>query len=459
MKILLINPPWVKNKGSVWKSIASCTPPFGLLTIASVLQQNKVNVSILDCNADKISLDLVAQFLPVENFDMVGITATTPLINNALEIAKFCRRRYPKTKIILGGVHATIMPEEGLRDGSIDIVVRGEGERTILNLISNRPLSSIKGISYREGASIIHNQPEDLLENLDSLPMPAYDLLPMQKYYSALGSYKRLPSIGLVVSRGCPGKCTFCLGGKMFGNKVKFFSPQRIFDEVNCLSKEYGIKDICFYDDTFTSSREVINDFCDLLISRHLDISWSCFSRVDTVIFDLLQKMKQAGCHQIMYGVESGDEQIIKNINKRINLDKVESIIRMTRRCGITSRVAFMLGNYGETAESIKKTVNFAIHLKPDIAIFNIATPYPGTAFYKWADEHGYLSTHNWDDYDLSKPIVNLPTIGIEQIKKYYKIAYRRFYLRPSYILKRASQIKTLEELKMHLRGLRLLFF
>lgn len=211
------------------------------------------------------------------------------------------------------------MPEEGLRNGAADIVVRGEAERVIPNLISDCSLSSVRGISYMEGSSIIHNQSEDLVEDLDTLPMPAYDLLSMPKYYSALGSYKRLPSIGLMVSRGCPGRCTFCLGGKIFGSKIRYFSPRRIFDEISYLSKEFGFRDICFYDDNFTTSKNIVSELCDLMISNRLDISWSCFSRIDTVNLDLLQKMKRSGCHQIMYGVESGDEQILKNVNKKIS--------------------------------------------------------------------------------------------------------------------------------------------
>ncbi len=447
LDILLINPPWHKKSGNIWKDVSSCMPPFGLALLASLAREKGYKVSILDCNALQLGLDKIEENLPENSPRFVGLTATSVLVENALTIAKIVKEKYPESKVIMGGVHATLLPEEVLRNPAVDFAVVGEGEYSFLDLLSGLEPRLIRGIGFKENGRIVLNQPRETIPEIDSFPMPAYDLLPMGKYYSADGSYKRKPSLGMITSRGCPGRCTFCKGN-ILGEVIRFRTAENIFKEMTYLQENYGIKDITFYDDTFTTNKKTVENLCGLILANKFDITWCCFSRVDTVDCEILAKMKKAGCYQVMYGVESADPQIIKNINKRINLKKVEETVAATKKAGLEVRLAFMFGNPGETEETIKKTIKYAIDLDPDLVSFNITTPYPGTEMFAWAEKNNYLIHKNWSEYDLSRPVMELPTISRDKILEYYKKAHRQFYLRPWYILKRLSKIRNFEDFK-----------
>ena len=447
MDVLFINPPWYKKSGNIWKNISSCMPPFGLALLASLARENNYSVSILDCNALQLGLDKIKDNLPESCPRFVGLTATTVLSENALTIAQIVKEKYPETKVIMGGVHATLMPREVLQNPAIDYIVLGEGEYSFLDLISGLDPRLIRGIGFKENGQAVLNPAREIIHDLNSFPMLAYDLLPMNKYYAASGSYKRRPSFGIITSRGCPGRCTFCKGN-ILGSVIRFRTADKIFQEISYLQKNYGIRDITFYDDTFTTNKKNVHDFCDLILENNFNLTWCCFSRVDTVNFELLEHMRKAGCYQIMYGVESADEQILKTINKIITLDKVKDTVQATKKAGIEVRLAFMLGNPGETEETIKKTIKYAISLDPDLVSFNITTPYPGTEMFNWADKNNYLIHKNWSEYDLSRPVMELPSISKDRILKYYKKAHRQFYLRPSYILKRLLKIRNFEDFR-----------
>lgn len=452
LNILLINPPMFHRKGNIWKGVGSCMPPLGLAYIASYLEKHGFGVSILDAHAERISVDEVAAHIDFEYFDMVGVTATTNLIANALLILKNIKERDPEMVTILGGVHPTVAPEEVLANPCVDIVVRGEGEQTLLEIMKGKPLSDIPGVSYRENGSFRHNADRELLGDLDSLPLPAYHLLPMSKYYPALGAYKRLPATSIVSTRGCPGRCTFCY--RIFGSSFRVRSGRNVADEVCLLVRKWGYKEISFYDDTFTSSKDNVLEFCQAIKDERLNITWSCFSRADKVDEEMLRAMKSVGCHQISYGVESVSPRVLKKINKKMDVKTSEKAIRLASNIGIDTRVALMLGNPGDSIETMQESLDWAIKINPDILMFNIATPYPGTAMYRWAKKKGYLITEDWNDYDLSKVVMRLPTVSPEEVSAFYRYAFRKFYLRPGYLLKRIKRLRSPEELLSYARAL-----
>ena len=187
----------------------------------------------------------------------------------------------------------------------------------------------------------------------------------------------------------------------------------------------------------------------------NLDLTWSCFSRVDTFDADTFRLMKATGCHQVMYGVETYNREILRNINKKVDPDAVAGVIKATQEIGIDVRAAFMLGNPGETEATMEENCRYAIRLNPDLALFNITTPYPGTEMFKWADDNHYLLTKNWEDYDLSKPVMELPTVSAAKVMEYYRKSHRRFLLRPSYIYSRLGKVRSLEDLSSIFRGIR----
>lgn len=440
---VLINPCLFKKESNIWEKIDSCFPSLGLASIAGYVRDRGFKVKIIDAPALRLSVESFEKYLKFNKqyyqARYIGFTAVTFLVKNAYEMAKIAKRIYPSAKIVFGGVHPTVLPEEVIKQLEVDIVVVGEGEITFGEILDGKDLSEIRGIVFKKESQIINNPVRERIGNLDELPFPAYDLLPMDRYYPAKGSYERLPAISMLTSRGCPGRCSFC--NKTLGEKMVFRSADSLIEEINLLVKNYAIRQIMFYDDTFTVHKENVRRFCELILRRKMNISWCCFSRVDYVDLNLLKLMKKAGCHQIMYGIESGDQKILDSINKKTDLALAKKVVRLTKEAKIDVRGAFMLGNPAETKETVLKTLDFALELEPEIAIFNITTPYPGTAMFKEADKKKLITTYDWDDYNLSKPVMRLENIKQEEIIKLYKYCYRRFYFRPKYILTRIKRL------------------
>lgn len=455
MRVLLINPPWLTKDGNIWHGVRSTSPPLGLLYVAAYAERAGHEVRVIDCNAEELRPEdaegILAEFQP----EFVGLTAVTAQIINAHRVAGIVKQVAPKSKVVVGGVHATALPDDVMRDRNVDYVIRGEGERPFAGLISGRAHADIPGLSYR-GRNLLqpieHNRAEEPITELDSLPPPAYHLVPFEKYKPALGAYLRLPAINMTMTRGCPGKCTFCNSAE---TALRTRSAEKVVDEIETLQRRYGIREVSFYDDTFTIYKQTVARFCDLVVERRLDLTWSCFARTDCVSPWLLKKMKAAGCHQILFGIESADPEILETIRKPIDLDLTRRAVRMVQEAGIAVRAAFMFGNPGETIASMQRSIDFAKSLEPDIAIFNITTPYPGTQMFDWAYRNGYLRTLDWTDYDLANAVLDLPTVSAEQINEMYRRAYREFYLRPAYLARRLLRMRSLDDIRMNLRAMR----
>lgn len=449
MRFILINPNRHIAGNNIWSAINSVTPPMGLAMLSAVLEADGHETDIVDAYAENLADDQILSAIAPDT-DIIGITATTPEIDGAVAIARTIRSRFPEKKILMGGVHPTVFHETLAADPACDMVIRGEGEKAILRLARKTPLKDIPNLTWKSaGGEVVMNPQRDEFMPLDELPMPAYHKLPMRKYRSAVGAARRSPSIGMITSRGCPGKCTFCYSG-MFGHKIRFLSAENIYRQILHLQSAYGIREISFYDDTFTANLKRIERLCDLLLANRVDITWSCFARVDSVKPAILKRMKEAGCHQIMYGFETSDEGILKAINKKTGTARYADVVSWTRDAGIAIRGAFMLGSPGETEASMEATIEYAGKIDIQYAIFNITTPFPGTELYKWASERGYLGHRRWAEYDLSHAIMNLPTVPAETVQACYRRAYRDFYFRGSYILSHLLSIRTVGRLKSH---------
>jgi radical SAM superfamily enzyme YgiQ (UPF0313 family) len=455
MKVCLINPPWFTNKsGNIWSNIRGIFPSLGLISLAAVLEKEGISVDVIDFFALSLCWKGLEEKIKFLDHDYFGITITTPIANNGYRISRIIKKFHPDSKVIFGGVHATAIPEEPFKEGMADFVVRGDGEETLVKLLGRVPFKDISGLSYKDKDKICHIQPNGLIADLDTLPFPAYHKLNLKLYRPAVGAYKRLPAINMVTTRGCVGKCTFCNSANI---RLRRRSAENTLEDIKILSHIYGIKEIAFYDDTFTVYPSSLIKLCDLLIKNKIDITWSCFARTDCVTFEILKKMKAAGCHQVMYGIESASEEVLKNIKKSVHKSAIKDIIDMTRRLGIVVRCTFMFGNPGETEEIIDETIKYSIELDPDIALYNITTPYPGTEMFQWAKKNSYLLTENWDDYNLSDPIMRLPTIEAGILKKKYRQAFVVFYFRPKFILRRLLRINISEVLPFFL-GIKAIF-
>lgn len=461
LNCLLISPSiFYTGKENIWKEINSNFPPLGLADIAGYVRSKGFNTQIIDCNIFAKSVEefepyFYDNFVTKYDIDVFGLTSMTCNIKKAYEIAKICKKYYPNSKIVFGGVHATFMYEEVISQEIVDIVVIGEGELTFYDILSKKELKDIDGIVFKSKNGIQKNKLRERILDLNSMPMPAYDLLPISNYIPAKGSYKQLPAMSMMTSRGCPGRCTFC--NKTLGNRIVFKSAETIFNEISYLKDEWGIKEVLFYDDTFTVFRENVMKLCELLIKNYINITWTCFARVDYIDNDMLKTMKEAGCHQIMYGIENIDDEVLKNINKKINLSQVRNAIKWTKENNIDCRLAFMVGNPGDNEEIIKKNINFIKEVEPDLLIVNITTPFPGTELFNWAKDKNLILSYDWDDYNFTKPIMKLENLSPDQIKQLHKMMYNSFYFRPSYIIRKIIKIRTWNDIIILFDGLKAL--
>ncbi|MCX5694989.1 MAG: radical SAM protein [Candidatus Omnitrophica bacterium] len=427
MNILLINPLWSKDTKSIFRYLYGVFPPLGIALLASILEQDGHRVRIIDCAAHEIiPADIIKHIS--EKFDFIGITGASQSAPMSYELAKVIKKNFD-TPIIMGGIHATAMPDEVIGNPYIDICVRAEGEETIKEIVMNKALSTIKGISYKADGRVIHNPNREPIADLDSYPLPAYHLLPMKLYRSMLGVSIKWPSIGLIISRGCPGKCEYCYPNSL-GDKVRMKSPGRILEELLLLKNDYRFKEVDFYDDTFTFFKNKVVEICDLLIQNKVGLTWSCLTRPDFVDEPLLKRMKEAGCHQLMYGIESGSSEIRKKINKKVDVD-FKKIIKMTQRSGIQVRATYMIGNYDERYEDVLKTISFAKYVNSDLAVFNVCTPFPGTALYRRLEAEGRILTEDWSKYDFFNVVFKHPYLTAKEIIYLYKQANKEFYFRP----------------------------
>jgi radical SAM superfamily enzyme YgiQ (UPF0313 family) len=361
--------------------------------------------------------------------DIVGVTCMTGSSNAAHVIADCVKQAARECLVVFGGIHAEALPVETLRHLSVDVIVRGDGEETFLELCrAETAFEQIAGISYRSGGSIIHNPARAVEMNLSKYPMPAYHLAPMEKYYPALGAYRRLPAINMLMTRGCPGKCAFCNSAR---TTLRSRDVAQVVEEIRYLRETYGIREIQFYDDTFTVMKRTVMEFCELMQEANLDVSWAAFVRSDCFSEQMAVAMKRAGCHQIMMGVESGDNEVLRLLGKPIDREQTKKAIHISRKVGLTNRAAFIFGNRGETTATMQKTLDFSMELDPDLAQYSVCTPYPGTQLYQWASENGYLVSEEWSDYELSTFLMELPTLNTEDLYRFYKHAHRSFYFRP----------------------------
>ncbi|MDD5730727.1 MAG: radical SAM protein [Candidatus Omnitrophica bacterium] len=463
-KILLINPPLPKNelyaRGA--KATASIIPPLGLASIAAVLEKEGNYVEIIDGIVSPLSLEEIAAH--AKKFDFLGITVNTALFKRCIELIKAVKDRDPGKIIIAGGPHASVLPFSLLSKG-VDYVVAGEGERTIKELTDALKredfpaLEKIKGIAFMKNGKMVLTEKRPLIENLDDLPMPARHLLPMHLYKTSEARAYRNPCHSLVVSRGCPGTCSFCIKG-IFGTKVRYRSPQRIVEEMLILQDKYGAREIAFLDDNFTTKKDIVLEVCRLILASNLHIPWSCEARIDSIDEEMLKMLKIAGCNFVAYGIESGSDEMLKKINKRITTSLIERTVKLTRKAGIPTRGYFILGFVGETEEQMFQTIKFSERLNLDVATFSLLIPFPGTADYERAQKEGgtfdpeFFYKKNIPEFNfLDEPVYSPRNISASRLLEIHKTAYRKFYFRPSFILREILRIRSFEDIKRALKG------
>ena len=451
--------------------------PLGIASLAAYLKKYGFGVAALDCIALELTHDDIVEIIRKRKPRSVGISATTYALPASTTLAERLREEFPNLLIILGGAHANVAGMDAARNiSSIDIVsYHPEGETVIHHILKKfskhnfkresllndvDTMKDIKGIIFRNKNEIVKNLPEDIIKDLDFLPLPARELFPMERYVPLPNQYKKLPMTNMVVIRGCPYVCTFC---DQAATTARRRSPQKVIEEIRDVVEKYGVKEISFWDDTMSYHKKWMKEFCTLLIEAKLKVIWSCYAAVNTVNQEILHLMKKAGCWNIFYGYETGVAILADNIKsnrKNKSMEYMEQVAKWTKDAGIEVRGSFMIALPGENPKLAEQTIQDAIKLDPEYAQFSITTPYPGTALYneikngKW----GKLTTEDFSEFQ-GWNVVFLPEgyKNKEEVLEMSRKAFKAFYMRPSYIIKTILNIRSLEDIKRYFKGFKAL--
>jgi len=435
MQVTFVNPPYPTGSHR--------HPPFiplGIGYLAAILEKNGYDVNVIDCQALKLTLNEVENELYKRQPDIVGLTSTTLTYKPALEIIKVAKKALPNCLTVIGGSHVTFWDEEALEEcPQLDVVVRKEGENTFLELVqrleAGKGFGDVLGITYRKDGKVVKTEDRPYIEDLDSLPYPAFHLFPLKQF----NKYGNI-IFPVMTSRGCTFFCEFCTAVRMFGRKYRMRNPKKVVDEIEYLYRKYGEKQYTFYDDAFTVDQARTKEICNEILKRGLKIKWDCETRIDMVTKDLLQKMKDAGCIAVWYGVEAGSQKLRDAMGKGISTQQTLNAFKWTQDAGLIAVASIILGFPGETKETAWESVKLLEKLNPDEIGIYIATPYPGTPMYDHVKKMGWLKIRDFNKYDTATPTFESPTMSMKELREIHDKAHQSFYLRPTYVLRAFSK-------------------
>jgi radical SAM superfamily enzyme YgiQ (UPF0313 family) len=417
--------------------------PLGIGYLGAVLYTNHFEVNVIDCQAQKISHQQFKEEIDKSKPDIVGVTCTTLTYKSALKIIKIAKETLPNAITAIGGPHVTFWDDKALlEEPSLDIVIRREGEETMLELAqkveNNQPYHDLAGTTCRKDGGIIKNPDRPFLENLDSLPFPA---LHLWKQMGELRKYGTIP-YPVMTSRGCVFWCNFCTAVRMFGRKYRMRTPKNVVDELIYLNKNYHANQFTFYDDAFTVDQARTAEICDEIHRRGLKIKWDCETRVDMVSKELLVKMREAGCIAVWFGVESGSKTLLTSMGKGFSLTQTRRAFKWAKEAGLMTVAGVILGFPGETKETAWETIRFVKELNPNDVGFYIATPYPGTPMYEEVKANGTLRITDFNKYDTATPTFEIPNMTMHELSQIREQAFQSFYLSPRYFVSAIGMFK-----------------
>jgi len=436
-KVLLMTAKTVRPK-------YQCMPLIGVAYIAAYLRERGIDVDILDATALEVSYEGVVEYVSYHNFDFVGITSIAATHQSALRHLREIKDAHPDIVTIIGGPHATALDKELVREHDfVDYLVRGEGEITAFELIDTvwkgGDVSQVKGVTYRKDGEVLSTPPRPVIEDLDILPYPALDLMPLHEYYFEMRGLatKRDLILPFCAGRGCYSNCGFCASKMMWGGP-RLRAVDKVIEELVWMRDKYGMKVLFSYDDILSSNRKWLIDFCQKFVDAGLnDLRWSCDARADTLNDEMLTWLKKANCAYVLLGLEFGTQRLLDFSNKKLNLSKVKKSIKMIRRHGINSCGSFIIGYPTETREEILRTGKFGRSLNLDAVLTNLAVPYPGTQMYDYCVEHDLLLGNLNDEAYGSPliPMVKLDGISMEETVELLGKVHRIIKFSPQYVL------------------------
>jgi anaerobic magnesium-protoporphyrin IX monomethyl ester cyclase len=442
MNILFINPPY---KSKIQEFLGANAPLLGFGSMSYQLEREGHNIEILDCPTLGLNLSNAAMFVGKVDPDVVGITSTTPSFSEACKMARVVKDLKPECMVVMGGPHVSFEDYSTLESPYVDVVVRGEGELTMRDLVTRlekgESLSKVLGITYKVKGVVRRNPDRPFIEDLDAL-FVSYHKLPMSRYKFEGENYATIVS-----SRGCPYGCVFCSSSLLHGKKWRCQSAERVGREVRFLIDEYGVKHIEFLDDLFTFNNKRVEEICRIFHREKLDVQWFCSSRVNTITNELMAKMRRAGCVGIYFGVESGCQRILNILRKGIKIQQAVEAVRGAKEVGIETVATFILGIPGETVDDIRQTIRFAKLLKSDYTQFTFCTPYPGTELYRFAKGNNLLLSEDWSRYTTMEPVLKVPGLSVTELKGLFKEAYLNFVPSSLWKLIKKRKFRLLEKI------------
>lgn len=471
MKILLLIPPTDLSKSyGKLKRFSNPQPSIGIAYIAAVLRENGHDVKVVDAYVNSHTLEEIMNMVEKYAPAVVGMSVLTPSADIVYEISRNIRNIFPHITIVMGNMHASLFSDDVLTKGYADFVIHREGEIAMPELLkaleNKNSFESVKGISFKKNNVVVNNPMMPHIDDLDALPFPAWDLFPMDKYSTDPRTEvkKNVVETMILATRGCPNQCTFCSSrtDRSLGSRYRMRNPKSVVDEMVYMNEKYGSDIFSFVDLAFPLVRKHAVELCNEIINIGLDkkIKWVTECRVKPLDEELLMLMKRAGCVRLCFGIESGNNEILKLLKKNFTVEDVRRAVRIAHKAGLEIDGMFMIGLPGETAETILETIDFAIELNVRYAIFNIFVPYPGCELYDTLKAQGKIHYTSWSDftsypaYSGGVPVYVPDGLSHQELMKLQTKAMRRFYLRPKFIYNEFKRLK-LSQIKIYYSGLR----
>lgn len=447
LRTLLLNLPNNMEDASVNTHLLQ---PLGLAAISGYLKQNGCNVTLYDAGAHYSNKKDIINYIQDFNPVILGLTLVTHQVPQVIPFLNEVKALLPDLITVVGGAHPSVEFESLLKNHEeVDITVIGEGEHTMLELINNiqegKSLESVNGIAYRVDGNVRQNSERAFIADLDSLPYADWESLPMDRYWYNYTIRKNYAVI--VFNRGCPFSCTFCAKDAT-GLKQRKKSPENALKELNLLHKKYGVRDLLIADSLLNLDNKWLRELCEGMIEMGNLFTWGCQIRADKVDRETLRLMKRSGCRNIFIGVESADNEMLKRIRKGENIERIEAGIKLIQEVGINPDLGFIIGLPGETEDSIKKTIKFAKKYSNCMYAFNLASPFPGTAFYETAKKEGFL-IEDWSKCNLYSMAYVPKDLTSEKLQYYYKKAVRSTYLRFSFLFSQITRVRSWTNFKI----------
>lgn len=459
MRVYLLSPPAIEGikmvregrcmaREGVWTTL---WPPISMAEIAAVLEARGMEARITDAGAEEVDINRLKDKIDAFAPDLLMINTATPTIEYDLSMAAWAKKHWSGIRTAAFGIHVSQLPKECMTmQTDLDFIVRNEPELTAAELAETledgSDPSTVLGITYRKGDEVVTTPPRPYVEDLDSLPFPAWHRVDTSRYVLP---YTKRRYLLVASARGCPHRCTFCVAKGYYGNRVRLRSPESVVRELQWIGERFGIFDFLFWTESFTLNRKLVMGVCEGILEKNLKIRWVCNSRVDHVDPEMLAAMKRAGCWMIGYGVESSSQEVLDRAKKGITVEQIEKATRWAREAGIQVSAHIVFGLPGDTRETIRDTIRFAKRMRFDYAQFYCATPWPGSTLYQMAQKENWIKPGAaWSDFEQNTSVLHLDGLAAEEITRLREEGFRSFYLYPLTIWRTLLKIKSFNELK-----------